>query len=435
MTYRFASIGCTHAGYSTRGMRMHRDTGWNLRVVDGQLAYGQAVTQIIAAGSRGLWHGGDVTHWSRPLPRDVESVQRLDDMLFDAELWNGKNSGNHCAGSGADLSAVAMFDRPTMNAFTVYPDSRRPAEDSVGPHPGLYEIHQPDPDQAVYLHIVSHYGLDPDLRHQGIVIEPQPLDHGINILCSHGIFVGDERLYKAAERHGADRLVPTDWVARGFDLTLLSDFHTPGPVDGFGDSDGRGQVWYTGSTVRRGFSDEESPRGWLQVDLPDGGAPQVTLREIWQRPQRDFDPIDATTMTVAQINDLVRDRLASQHWVDPQSEELTGDGGWILRQRIVGATPQQRQGIYELAGEWANAARDAAYWSTTFENPLSGISLAQPAHEQISITERVVDLQVALDHRVDHGNVGKTLRDAPDTLRDAALARARAALGAPRKTD
>ena len=160
------------------------------------------------------------------LPRDVESVQRLDDLIFDAGLWNGKNSGNHCAGSGADLSAVAMFDRPTMNAFTVYPDSRRAPEDSVGPYPGLYEIHQPDPDQAIYLHVISHYGLDPDLRNQGILIEPEPLDHGINILCSHGIFVGDERLYKAAERHGADRLVPTEWV--------LCDVRIDGIHDGFG---------------------------------------------------------------------------------------------------------------------------------------------------------------------------------------------------------
>ena len=432
MSYRFATLGCTHVGYATRGMRMHRGTGWNLRIVDGHLAYQRAVTEIIDAGCRGVWHGGDVTHFSRPLPRDVEAVQRLDDLLYDAGLWNGKNSGNHCAGSGADLSAVAMFDRPAMNAFTVYPDGRRRADDSVGPYPGLYEIHQPDPDQAIYLHVISHYGLDPDLANQGIMIDPQPLDHGVNILCSHGIFVGDERLYKAAERHGADRLVPTDWVTRGFDLTLLSDFHTPGPVEGFGGPDGRGQVWYTGSTVRRGFSDEESPRGWLQVDIPDNGAPQVTLREIWQRPQRDFDPIDATAMTVAEINDLVRSRLGEQSWTDPESLALTGDGGWILRQRIVGATPQQRQGIYELAGHWANAAREAAYWSTSFENPDNGVSLAAPAHTQVSITERVVDLQSALDDRTERGNVGKTLRDAPDELRDRALARARAALGAPR---
>jgi hypothetical protein len=320
-----------------------------------------------------------------------------------------------------------------MNSFAVYPDRRRPAEDCVGPHPGLYEIHQPDPDQAIYLHVVSHYGLDPDLRDQGIDISPQPLDHGVNILCSHGIFVGDDRLYKAAERHGADRLIPTDWVTRGFDLTLLSDYHTPGRVEGFGDSEGRGQVWYTGSTVRRGFSDDETPRGWLQVDIPDNGAPQVTLQEIWQRPQLDFDPIDAVGMTVADINDAVRARLAERSWVDPVSADLTGDGGWILRQRIVGATPQQRQGIYELAGEWANAAKDAAYWSFTFERPLSDVSVARPAHLQASITERVSDFQTALDDRVERGNVGKALRDAPEALRDAALIRARAVLGAPRQ--
>ncbi|WP_458683771.1 hypothetical protein [Prescottella equi] len=432
MSYRFATLGCTHAGYSARGMRMHRPTGWNLRVVDGQIAYHQAITQIIGANCRGVWHGGDVTHWSRPLPRDVESVQRLDDLLHDAGLWNGKNSGNHCAGSGADLSAVSVFDRPAMNAFTVYPDRRRAAEDSVGPHPGLYEIHQPDPEQQIYLHVISHYGLDPSLRDQGIDIDPHPLDHGVNILCSHGIFVGDERLYKAAERHGADRLIPTDWVTRGFDLTLLSDYHTPGRVDGFGAPDGFGQVWYTGSTVRRGFSDDETARGWLQVDIPDHGAPQVRLQEIWQRPQLDFDPIDATGMTVTAINDLVRDRLASQSWTDPTSADLTGDGGWILRQRIVGASPQQRQGIYELTGDWANAASDAAYWSLAFENPLGAVSLAQPAHLQASITERVSDFQAALDDRSDRGNVGKVLRDAPEELRERALARARSVLGAPR---
>ncbi|MFD6517036.1 hypothetical protein [Rhodococcus sp. NPDC060176] len=433
MSYRFATLGCTHTGYSARGMRMHRDTRWNLRVVDGQIAYQEAITAIIDAGCRGVWHGGDVTHWSRPLPRDVETVQRLDDLLFDAGLWNGKNSGNHCAGAGSDLSAVSMFDRPTMNSFTVYPDPRRPAEDCVGPHPGLYEIHQPDPEQPIYLHVVSHYGLDPELREQGIDIDPRPLDHGVNILCSHGIFVGDERLYKAAERHGAERLIPTDWVTRGFDLTLLSDYHTPGRVEGFGTADGYGQVWYTGSTVRRGFSDDETPRGWLQVDIPDQGAPQVQLQEIWQRPQLDFEPINASGTTVADLNDLVRSRLAERSWHDPRSAELTGDGGWILRQRIVGASPQQRQGIYELSGEWAQAAADAAYWSFTFENPISAVSLAHPATVQASINERVTDFRIALDERADRGNVAKALRDAPEELREAALARARAVLGAPRQ--
>lgn len=432
MNYRIANIGCTHLGYASRGMRMHRGTGWNLRIVDGHLAYRQAAEQMIGSHCSGLLHGGDVTHWSRPVPRDVEAAQRVDDAIFEARMWNRKNSGNHDAGAASDLSAVAVLDRPSIDARTVYPDRRRSVADAVGPYPGLYEIHQPDPDVPLYLHIVSHYGLDPTLADDGIRIEPEPLDGGINVFVSHGIFVGDERLYKAAERHGAERLVPTDWVQRGWDITLLSDYHTPGQVDGYGDTDGYGQVWYTGSTLRRGFSDEESPRGWLQVDFPDGAAPEVTLRQLWQRPQRDFPHIDSADKTVAEINDIVRDRLASHSWNDPEAEALTGDGGWILRQRIAGATPQQRQGIYELAGEWAHAANGAAYWSFMFDDPRSGVSLASPDHSRGSITERITDFQSALDDRSESGSVGRTLRDAPGELRDAAYRRAHAALGAPR---
>lgn len=434
-TYSFGTVGCTHIGYPYRRMqrRNHR-LGIDQRIADGYLANEMVIDDMINAGCRGVLHGGDVFHWSRPLPRDIESVQRIDDRRFDAGMWSVVNTGNHDAGAGADMSAVAVLDRPRMNSAAIYLHNERPADLLVGPYPGLYEIHQPDPERAIYFHVVSHFGLDRSLRDAGIVIEPAPLDHGINILCSHGIFVGEAKLYRAAERHGAERLVPTEWVTRGWDVTLLSDFHTPGMVDGFGTPDGRGQVWYTGSTVRRGFADEDSPRGWLKVDIPDTGAPEVSLRQIWQRPQHDFDPIDASGLTVTAIDDLVRARLAAQPWVDDEAAEHTGDGGWILRQTIAHASPQQRQGLNELRGHWASAAAAAASWHVEFDLPRAAHSLARPERIQATITDRVLDFRAAFDGRLTSGSIAKTLRESPEPLRPGALRRARDAMGAARRS-
>ena len=433
-SYTFGTVGCTHIGYTYKAMqRRNRELGVDQRIADGYLANQQVFTQMIDAGCRGVLHGGDVFHWSKPLPRDIETVHRVDDARYDAGLWAVVNTGNHDAGASADMSAVAVLDRPTVNSASVYVHDTRPTDLAVGPYPGLYEIHQPDPDRQIYLHVVSHFGLDRDLREAGIIIDPQPLDHGINILCSHGIFVGDTRLYRAVERHGAERLIPTEWVTRGWDVTLLSDFHTPGPVDGFGDPDGRGQVWYTGSTLRRGFSDEATERGWLKVEIPDQEAPQVSLQSIWQRPQLDFEPIDATGLTVSEINDRVRDRLTAQSWVDDTATERSGDGGWILRQTIRHASAQQKQGINELRGHWAKAASAAASWHVDFDNPLAAFSTAKPRRVHTTITDRVTDFQNAFDERLESGNVAKTLRDAPEPLRGGARRRAREAIGAPRR--
>lgn len=368
MSYTFGAIGCTHLGYAARGMRMDPATGRNQRVTDSALAYDLAVVAMISAGCAGIWHGGDMFHHSRPRPADINTALTADQVRYDAGLWAGVNSGNHDAGAGADLSAVSVLHRPTVNCHAVFAPDPRDTRPVTGPFSGLYEIIKPDPNADLYLHVVSHYGLDPALRDAGIIIDPRPLDHGINILCAHGIFVADERLYKAAERHGADRLVPTEWVTRDWNVVLLSDFHTPGPVPGFGTATA-GQVWYTGSTARRGFADEPSPRGWLKVDIADSGDTTVTLRPIWQRPQTDLPPIDADGKTAAEINDLVRARLAAGNWTDELTDELTGHGGSIVRQRIVGASPTMRADLRPHMPSWAESARDTVSWSVSFDHP------------------------------------------------------------------
>ncbi|GAA3143279.1 hypothetical protein GCM10020255_020600 [Rhodococcus baikonurensis] len=87
-------------------------------------------------------------------------------------------------------------------------------------------MHQPIPDVPFYLHVVSHNGLDPRLPERGIIVDPQPIEGGVNILVSHGIFSADGRLFGADDRHGAERVIPEEWVNRGWDQSILSDYHT-----------------------------------------------------------------------------------------------------------------------------------------------------------------------------------------------------------------
>lgn len=375
MSYTIGVLGCQHLGYRMRGMRMH-PSGLNLREVDGYTGHRMTYESMLAAGVDGVVDGGDLFHVAEPSPESVNAALRVDDLRVDASpddrfIWRVGNGGNHDNGSGRHRAAVSALHRPHLASYTVFPDPTRPEEDAVTPYPGYYEIHQPDPDVPLYLHMISHNGLDPALAERGINIDPQPLEGGVNLLFAHGIFAADGRLFGADERHGAERVIPAEWVDRGFDQYLLSDYHTLGPIPGFGPDDGydRGQVWMTGSLLSRGYSDSIGGRGWLEVTLTDDGKVTVTPRYVWQRPQVDFDIIDAATLSVDDIDQQIRTRLLAQPMTDPESANLTGDGGVMLRQRITGASPSQKPALRAAAIEWAHLADEAAFFGVSYINP------------------------------------------------------------------
>ncbi|GAA3143289.1 hypothetical protein GCM10020255_020610 [Rhodococcus baikonurensis] len=106
----------------------------------------------------------------------------------------------------------------------------------------------------------------------------------------------------------------------------------------------------TGSLIGRGFSDEICARGWLLLELTTDGRVTVTPQYVWRRPQIDFDTIDARGKTIEQINTIIRERLAESDWWDDESAEISGDGGYILRQKISYTTGGQRHGLRALAG-------------------------------------------------------------------------------------
>lgn len=401
--YTIGVRGCQHLGCQSAGMRIHKDTGWNQRVIDGHFAHEATMKSMLAAGVDGIVDGGDLTHWNRPLPRDVEVANRVDDLRAAAGVWAVGNSGNHCAGGGNDLSAMGVMHRPALGIHAVFPNPDRGLDEGIGPFPGLYEVHtsesNPDLPDGIALHFVSHYGLSKHLPDVGIDIDPTPLPGHVNLFFSHGVFATDERLYQCVDPHGEERTIPGEWALRGWDAMILSHYHTLGAVPGYGDGD-RGQVWYTGSSFRRGFADEPGQRGWLAVTIHDTGHVKITPHAIWQRPQHDLPTIDASDLTVGDLDEAVTANLGAIDLHDGESARLTGHGGAIVRQRVTGTTAAQRQGLAGLHGRYANLTQDAAYWKIETVNHVAHRASAT-GHSERAVTARVTDFAAALSERKD----------------------------------
>jgi DNA repair exonuclease SbcCD nuclease subunit len=394
--YKIGVRGCQHLGYAARNMRLNRTTGWNQRVVDGHIAHGLIMQDMINAAVDGIVDGGDLNHWNKPVPRDIEVANRVDDLRVSAGIWAVANSGNHCAGGGSDLSAMSIMHRPHLGMNAIYPDPKRGADDGVGPQPGLYEIHTPVDGLA--LHFVSHYGLDRSLADRDIRIDPQPLPGHVNLLFCHGVFDADGRLYQCVNPHGEERPIPADWAHRGWDAVLLSHYHSAGPIPGF-DKAGQSQVWYTGSALTRGFADDPGPRGWLLVTVHGPGRVGIELRTIWQRPQFDLPTIDATELALTDLDDIITANLAGIPLTDDESARVSGDGGAIVRQVIGNTSPTQRQALSARAGRYANLTRDASWWNISYS--LLGNAPAPPSGglSGRDLTRRYTDFAAELRQR------------------------------------
>ncbi len=415
---RLGLRGCQHLGYADKRLLRRHSSGVNQRVVDGHVAHRLTMEAMLDAGVDGIVDGGDLFHVSRPLPRDIEVALRTDDLRMEQAKRPRllANSGNHDADSGAGLSAVATIHRPSLGAHAVFPQS----PDGCGPTPGYYEVHH---IEDVALHVVSHYGLDPSVGERlGFTVSPQPdseLD-GSALLLAHGVFVADERLRLAAERHGAERTIPQEWVER-FPAAVLSDFHVLGPVPGQ-----NRPVWYTGSSLTRGYSDAAGERGWILAELDAGCAPMLTAQPIWQRPQATLEPIDAREMSAVEVDDQVRAALSERQWWDERSETLTGDGGWLLRVRIEGASPATRSALGARRVEWTRCAQGALQLLVEHSDGSAAPAPAPDSHKEIGTSVR--DLEDELSARVAHGRIKALLDGAPAPVGEQALALVKTAL-------
>lgn len=336
-----AAFGCAHLGYAPKGLRRTLDDGTNVVAADGYTAYRTVMTEVAELSDAtdhpvAMIDGGDLFHKPHPTPADVAVALDGDAARIAAGVPRFDIPGNHDRTSAAGVPATAVMASQTdchvvAPTPTGTPDTDR--EDRQVVAPGLYEVwtlEDPTDGTRVHLHLVNEQALAPAASDMEPGVDPRPLGEGINVLVTHGIIPSADGLmyHHGGDERGGERVIPADWFDRGFTLAILSDFHSPTA------GTDHGTPWfYTGSLVRRGFSDAECERGWFSVDFRSDGAFNIELHPVAQRPAFDLD-VDVTGMDAAGASAAVAAAVSS-----------VPDTGAIIRVTVTGSTPEVSEAL------------------------------------------------------------------------------------------
>lgn len=310
MAYKIGFFADTHLGYTTR-CRSH-SSGLNMRVRDGYLGMRETIDQMLAEGVDLALHGGDLFHRSHPTISDIAWAKRQLDRLSVAGIEFIGVTGNHdFANDKGKMPATAAVDDPSH---------------------GIHMVTEPyktfSPTENLTIHALSHIGLAATARSL-----PEPVPGQVNILISHGAAqIPGHEIFATVDSPG-EAVIGYDVLTKDWDAALLGHYHGMGALPGFNAGD-RGQIWYSGSLLRRGFSDPEGGRGWLLVTYHDDGKVTIEPRYIVQRAQFDLPRIDATGLTGEEVEKLILANLAEVEIKDS-----------ILRQRVVNCSLAVRRGV------------------------------------------------------------------------------------------
>jgi DNA repair exonuclease SbcCD nuclease subunit len=304
MSCRIAFFADAHVGYKTK-VRSNAQ-GINIRAQDGYNALREVVAQIIKANEEELIDcvviAGDLFHASKPSMRDIVTVQHYLRELSKRNIKVVILAGNHDATDArAELAAIAPINDPDK-----------------GIHAFIDPYKQHEIADGVMLHIVSHHGLSssesPDV---------QPKEGYFNVFTTHGAALDpkNQELMRCAESI-REQFIPVEMIIDdSFTAKLLGHYHSRYPVGGESLN-----TWYSGSLVRRGFSDAAGARGWMMVTIDDNGQSTFKAHDIKQRPQYDLDVIDADGKTASQVMDLLE--ISLNRTKEAEQEP-------IVRQRII----------------------------------------------------------------------------------------------------
>ncbi|MGH2560873.1 MAG: metallophosphoesterase family protein [Thermomicrobiales bacterium] len=276
---RIAHISDTHLGYRAV-YRSDPETGRNQRALDVERAYETAISDILTRQVDLVIHGGDVFHHTRPSWAALRCFVRQSRRLTDAGLPVLVVGGNHdtprlrTSGSVFSVMELAL---PGVTFVTGYEDQPIEYADFnlnvvAVPHGKLTDINPP-------------------------IVYPEPGQR--NILVTHGLVPG---MSIRGHREPGEEEVSDALLDADFDYIALGHFHLWGKQ--------RHNAWYSGSTERMGWGDEQVDPGYLIVQLSEPGEPPTVEHvPIAARPMKTLKPLDGEVRTARELADMVLERL------------------------------------------------------------------------------------------------------------------------------
>ncbi len=284
---RLAHLADTPLGYRALA-KSDPASGRNQRAVDVERSFAAAIDEILARRVDLVVHAGDLFHHTRPSWATLRCFVREMRRLEAANLPCVVIGGNH------DTPRL----RTTGSVFGLLELALPGVRFVAG-----YELEEVRFEAlGVTLHAVPH----------GALTNPNPplplLERGRrNLLVTHGLAPGVKlrgQHEPGEERLGADLLSPD------LDYVALGHYHL------WGDQ-GR-NAWYSGSTERTGWGDEEVTPGLLIVEVGAAGEPpQVDHVALPTRPMRTLKPLDGDGRGARELADLILDRAGAL--ADPEA--------------------------------------------------------------------------------------------------------------------
>lgn len=356
-SYNFAFFADTHLDYSYASRT--DDQGVNLRVRDGYNALKEIVNDIILHKDEldAVVIGGDLFHISQPSIRTIAVTQHYLRQLAKHNIPVHILAGNHdSTDDRSKPAAVAVTHDPDREIFAYY----KP-----------YEIVKLAP--GMNLHILSHHGL-----HKNDAPVLAPVEGEINILSSHGAAVdpSNATLMRCLDSPREQIISPEIILDENFHLRVLGHYHSRHAVGG----DANLNTWYSGSTLRRGFSDAPGARGWTKFSVDTAGNVSYEHHDIFQRPQYDFETINASGLTSSELEEQIINNLLTtiNSEKGDQFDEVNAP---IIRQRVINVTRSIREGLNRK--NLSDHSKYALKWNLELVRPEhSAQALAVASQEQ-----------------------------------------------------
>lgn len=363
---KIGHIADIHAGY--RSSRHTDKNGVNIRELDGYHALEACIDDMIEQEIDVTIWGGDAFHSPFPTIRSIFEVQKQLRKLSAAGIKSYILAGNHDASDvKADIAANKILD-----------DDMRGIYSHVEPY-AYHEI-----ADGVHVHLVSHHMYN---EQHATMARVKPIPGEINIFTTHGSVVNPlDNTVLHTESSPREIVVPEFLINdRDWSYSMFGHIHTRGWVgskDTVSDTSGK-KIFYNGSLIRRGYSDPESPlgRGWTLWTVSEDGLFTPEFRTIWQRPQFDFNVLDASNLSSQQLSEKIIDNLRMTQ--TDNSKVLDINTAPILRQRVVNLSPSKRSAL-----DWSAISKEAGH---SFQWSLKQIS-TQDVDNSLSSKESKLDM-------------------------------------------